>query len=129
MTASDADVEAVARAICCPDGGCYMKRRNEYADMAAMYARPMPCCWRQTEHKARAALAADPGRSRMEEALRECRQWLADQIEIDLDYCCPHNEDGTPDESAMDEASRPMIEETRALLTKVDAALDGGGNG
>ena len=53
-------VERVARAICCPDGGCYMARRNEMADIAANYDAPFPCLWRQNERRARAALAAIP---------------------------------------------------------------------
>lgn len=66
--------------------------------------------------------AAEP-RDCVLEALRDCRQMLADQIEADLDFCCPKLPDGSPDESEMDEESRPMIEATRALLAKVDAAL------
>lgn len=48
--------EAVARAICCPDG-CYMRRRNEMADVAAHYPAPWPCVWPTSLHKARAAIA------------------------------------------------------------------------
>jgi hypothetical protein len=59
----------------------------------------------------------------LETALREARQWFADQIEVDLDFCCPKLPDGSPDEDEMDEESRPMIEETRALLARIDAAL------
>lgn len=69
---------------------------------------------------------AEPTEAQVE-ALRECRAFLADQLEVDLEACCPHNADGTRDESEMDELSRPMIEETKALLAKVDAALAGRG--
>ena len=66
---------------------------------------------------------------RLEAALRECRQEVADQIEADVDLSCPKSEDGTPDESEMDDVQRPMIEESRALLARIDAALDGAANG
>lgn len=48
--------EAVARAICCPDG-CYMRRRNEMADIAANYPNPWPCVWMNSLRQARAAIA------------------------------------------------------------------------
>lgn len=60
---------------------------------------------------------------RLVEVLAEAHQAFADQIEADLDFCCPKRPDGTPDEDEMDEASRPMIEATRALLARIEAVL------
>ncbi len=64
----------------------------------------------------------------MEAALRDCRSALAEQIEADLDFCCPKLPDGSPDEDEMDEESRPMIEATKALVAKIDSALSEGEN-
>ncbi len=69
---------------------------------------------------------------KMREALEECREWFANQIAVDIKFCCPSLPDGSPDESEMDEESRPMIEETRELLARVEDALSpsvrGGGD-
>ncbi len=62
----------------------------------------------------------------LEAALRECREEIAGQIDADVNFCCSHDIDGTPIESEMDEHSRPMIEESRAFLARIDAALQEG---
>lgn len=59
------------------------------------------------------------------EALVEARDAWQDQLESDLEMCCV-NVNGKPDESQMDEAARPMIEETRGLISRLNAALDHG---
>lgn len=69
------------------------------------------------------AARAEAREAAIEVVLRECRQELADQIEADVDFCCPHMPDGTPIESEMDALSRPRIEASRALLARIDAAL------
>lgn len=77
-----------------------------------------------SQERAREAARRIPQReAAMREALRESRDALADQLETDVSFCCPRDADGEPDESQMDEASRPMIEQTRALIAKIDAAL------
>jgi uncharacterized protein YhaN len=67
---------------------------------------------------------------RLRKSTTEARDVWADQLEADLRMCCPIR-DGKPVEEEMDEYSRPMIEETRALIARLDAALtpQEGGNG
>ena len=68
--------------------------------------------------------------ARLREALIEARDAWQEQVENDIDGCCPHLEgdtpgiyDGPPDESQMDEYSKPMIDETRALIARLNTAL------
>lgn len=65
-----------------------------------------------------------PGRRELIEVLREARQAFADQVEADIDFCCPKLPDGSPDEGKMDEQSRPMIEATREFIARMDALLE-----
>lgn len=59
-------------------------------------------------------------------ALQEARDAWADQLAGDMKSCCTTLPDGTPNRDDMDEPSRPMIEETEALIARLDAALAGG---
>ncbi len=64
------------------------------------------------------ALRGEIGRLRI--ALIEAIVAWQDQLEADIAACCPGD---PPDESQMDETSKPMIEATRALIDKGYAAL------
>jgi len=79
---------------------------------------------------ARHVLALAERVERLEKVAEECRAWFVEQIDTDVRAACPYVPDNeTPDRSRMEELSRPMIEETEALLARIVAALEDKTNG
>lgn len=53
------------------------------------------------------------------------RRIKSDQVTIDLHAFCRISEDGTPDETTMEDCDRVLIEDTRALIGELDQAAAG----
>lgn len=56
----------------------------------------------------------------LRQILTEARDAWQEQLEADIATCCPGD---PPDESQMDETSKPMIEATRELIVRCNAVL------
>lgn len=67
--------------------------------------------------------AAATAIERLRAALTEARDAWQEQLDCDIAASCPTKRDGTPDLDQMDEEQRPMIEETRAFVARLSAAL------